>query len=350
MTDLPNLPDPNLVPRPPSGRHAYPLPTEKMQIILPVRTPSSIMFIDDDDGLNSLRIDEDKLSPSLVAKGYFPSVSGGEMSPLAPPHAEACAYLQSRRLVIFDLTDRSAAAYQVTRNREEIVTKGRWISLTPRCVALQVEDTTKYIEDGTVAFRLVAVDISKGKPIFTGTIELGTQPSHWSAGAGALALVREGFLEVFGSDGIAKMGHPLTVAMQSHRVYSVLLHPTKEMALVATMERDRASGADFTLWLVHFKDAQNPVKTALLTIEGAEDIGLGSFSPDDRWCSFDTAFDGRYEFYILNLEKGPQTLELLLSSDEPKAALFVHAPGSFVIFDDDLHQITLFRLEPQEGR
>lgn len=350
MTDLPRLPDPNLEPRPPSGRHAYPLPTEKMQIILPVRTPSSILFIDDDDGLHSLAIDEEKLAMDLVAKGYFPSVSGGEMSTLAPPHAEACAYVQSRRLVIFDLTDRSAAAYPVTRNREEIVTKGRWISFTPRSVALQVEDTTNYIEDGSVLYRLVAVDISKGKPLFTGTIELGTQPIHWSAGAGVMAVVRDGFLEVFGPDGITKPGHPLTVAMQSHRVYSVLLHPTKEMALVASMERDRASGADFTLWFVRYTDPKNPLKTTLLTIEGAEDIGLGGFSPDDRWCSFDTAFDGRYEFYVLNLEKNSQTPELLLSSDEPKAALFVHDPVSFVIFDDDLHQITLFRLEHQEGR
>lgn len=350
MTELPNLPDPKLVPRLPSGRHAYPLPTEKMQIILPVRTPGSIMFIDDDDGLHSLFIDEEKLATSLIAKGYFPSVSGGEMSALAPPHAEACAYLQSRRLVIFDLAARSAASYSVTRNREEIVTKGRWASLVPRSVALQIEDTTKYIEDGIVLYRLVAVDISKGKPNFTGTIELGTQPSHWSAGAGILAVARDGFLEVFGPEAITKTGHPLTVAMQSHRVYSVLLHPTKEMALVVTMERDRASGADFTLWFVQYTDPKNPLKTALLAVEQAEDFGLGGFSPDDRWCSFDTAFDGRYEFYLLNLEKNQPSPELLLSSDEPKAALFLHDPVSFVILDDDLHQITLFRLDQQEGR
>lgn len=350
MTDLPNLPDPKMEPRLPSGRHAYPLPTEKLQLVIPMPTSSAIAYIDDEDGLHSMRIDEDQLSLSLLAKEYFPAVSGGELSMLAPPHPEACAYLQSRRLVIFDLTDRSAASYSVTRHREEVVTKGRWISTAQRIVALQIEDTTKYIEDGNVLYRLVAVDISKGKPIFTGTVELGTQTAHWSAGTGIFAVVRDGFLEIFSPDAIATTGHPLNVAMQSHRVYSVLLHPTKEMALVVTMERDRASGADFTLWFVQYTDPKNPVKRALLTVEQAEDFGLGGFSPDDRWCSFDTAFDGRYEFYILNLEQGQSSPELLLSSDEPKAALFVNDPVSFVIFDDDLHQITLFRLEQQEGR
>jgi hypothetical protein len=350
MTDLPNLPDPNLVPRPPSGRHAYPLPTEKIQAVISMPTSSSIAFIDDDDGLHSMRIDEEKLTMSLLAKGYFPSVSGGDLSSLAPPHPEACAYLQTRRLVFFDLMDRSAASYEMTRNREEIVLKGRWLSPTQRCLALQIRDTTPYLEDGSVLYRLVIVDVQTGKPRFNGTIELGTERRHWSAGGGLLALVRDGFLEVLGPDAIAKMGHPLTVAMQSHRVYSVLLHPTKEMALVATMERDRASGADFTLWFVRWNDPKNPTKSALLTIESAEDVGRGGFSPDDHWCSFDTAFDGRYEFYLLNLDNIPRAPELLLSSDEPKAALFVHDPVSFVIFDDDLHQVTLFRLEQQEGR
>src|SRR5262249_52074513 len=143
-------------------RHTLPFPAGDLLLVCPTRLANVIAFLRSDHTLRRLTFGAGRIHVTDVAADYFLIVSGGQLSSFEPgPFARACAYLQSRRLVTYDIARKHCSSHIVTdlRNLEEIATTAAWISLEPAVLAVQIEDTSRY-DAGIVDYRLRSFQLS----------------------------------------------------------------------------------------------------------------------------------------------------------------------------------------------
>lgn len=352
----PALLDPGLPEQFPPDRHLYPWPKGIFILVIPTLVPRSLAVICYDNALRLITIDDEAARPVDVARDYLPVVAGGEMAAVEPPpSAQEIAYLQSRRLVLFDLERRRHRAFRITDNMEEVAVAGAWASLSPRSVVVQLEDTSRYDEEGRADARLRAYAIDGSEAAPRGTIELeqdAPKELDWGAGRGAIAVARRGLLDVFDAALTAPVAHPLARplaallgASPARRLHGIRFHPGLNMAVVAVLDRDRSGARDFSVFLATWGGGEDARIAPLARVVGAGTMRLGALSPDDGWASYSVSVEGVTRFFVQRVAGEPEPPVPLGAFASPRAACWTRDPLSFVVLDDDLEVICSYRLD-----
>src|SRR5262245_34974787 len=104
----------NASPAIPPERYLYPGPAVLFVHVMPCSTDRSLAVLCYDNALRLLTLQGTEATLSYVAHDYLPSIVGGQLSHIEPnPSEHEIAYLQSRRLVLFDMAARAHKSHRV---------------------------------------------------------------------------------------------------------------------------------------------------------------------------------------------------------------------------------------------
>ncbi|NVJ07994.1 hypothetical protein HUW63_22475 [Myxococcus sp. AM001] len=279
-------------------RQASPFPWNQVALVFPAPVPDSVAVLTLNDKLWRLELSGPEVRRVEVDDEYLEQVSGGELHAMLPPSPTHLAYLQTRRLVLYDLKWQLAKTWSMAGRLEEVASRGAWVSHTPQVVAVELEDTTHYVTEDRIDFRLRTWRLDGDKRVQQGSLELGSVVGavKWDAGAGLVAVQKPGAsLELYGPD-LAKPQpeHPLALALRKLAVdglavQSLRLHPSLPVALVALgrdvapkREEGKEKPEDPGIWRVSWEGAP-AVTVRLARYASGEAVTLGSLSPEGDW-------------------------------------------------------------------
>ncbi|WIG98954.1 hypothetical protein [Myxococcus sp. SDU36] len=279
-------------------RQASPFPWNQVALVFPAPVPDSVAVLTLNDKLWRLELSGPEVRRVEVDDEYLEQVSGGELHAMLPPSPTHLAYLQTRRLVLYDLKWQLAKTWSMAGRLEEVASRGAWVSHSPQVVAVELEDTTHYVTEDRIDFRLRTWRLDGDKRVQQGSLELGSVVGavKWDAGAGLVAVQKPGAsLELYGPD-LAKPQpeHPLALALRKLvvdglAVQSLRLHPSLPVALVALgrdvapkREEGKEKPEDPGIWRVSWEGAP-AVTVRLARYASGESVTLGSLSPEGDW-------------------------------------------------------------------
>jgi hypothetical protein len=340
-------------------RYLYPGPAVLFVHAMTSPEPRSLAVLCYDNALRMLALGGAEAKLSLVEFDYLPSVVGGQLSNVEPnPGQHVVAYLQSRRLVLYNLASKTHSVHRVIddTNMEEIAVAGAFASLDPPVVIAQVEDTT-HLDDGYTEARLISCELGDAGAVRRGALELdrdAEKGADWGAGRGLVAAFKSGYLEVFDAFLAPQFNHPLGKALRDAfeerralRFAGLRFHPVRDVMVFGLLERDREGSRDFSLFQADFRGGA----VAIEPICRVEDVGtleLGSFSPGGEWMFFRVGDEGQTYYFAYHLLEGAPPLPLG-PFPAPKSAHFAQNPLSLVVLDDDLEVVCAFPLPSPQG-
>ncbi len=340
----------------------FPFAWNQVAMLLPAPVPDAVAVITLDDKLWRLELGGDKPRPVEVDEDYLEQVSGGELRAMPPPMKGQLAYLQTRRLVMYDLQWEKARTWSVAGSLEEVSVRGSWVSREPLVAAVELEDTTHYTSEDRIDFRLRTWRLEGEKRVAVGSLELGSVVGavKWDAGAGLVAVQRPAAaLELYGPDlGKPQPEHPLALALRKLAVdglsvQSLRLHPARPVALVA-LGRERFMGngekkppEDPGVWRVAWgAEAAAPVRLARYAT--GETLSIGALSPEDDWGSYTLEGGGRTHLYAQQVGPAPgRPLALGVVPESGVELLWTGGTTSLVMYDAAKDVLTRWRLEGQ---
>ncbi|GHG63316.1 hypothetical protein [Comamonas sp. JC664] len=282
-------------------RMRSPFPWNKVALLTSIPEPDSVAVITLDDTLWRLKLEGEEVRRIKLDDEYVEQVSGGELHPLPPPSPTQLAYLQTRRLVIYDLKWQLAKTWSLAGTLEEVASRGAWLSTEPPVLAVELEDTTNFLTEDRIDFRLRTWRLNGDKRAQVGMLELGSVVGavKWDAGAGLVAVQRPGApLELYGPD-LAKPQpeHPLALALRKLAVdglgvQSLRLHHALPVALVALgreevpkREEGKPPPEEPGIWRVSWEGAPT-VTTRVARYASGESVSLGALSPENDWVHY----------------------------------------------------------------
>jgi hypothetical protein len=340
---LPVLFDKNVPPFGRYERHPLPFPVPDLRLVCATRLDDTIAFLRTDHTLRTLGFGAEGLRVADVAANYFHIVSGGHLSSLDPgPLTTACAYLQSRRLVVYDIAKRECASHIVTdvANLEEMAASAAWIAHAPGVLAVQIEDTTRY-DDGIVDFRLRSFDVSGKDKRALGVLELGASPPRdfrWHCGQGLVVVIRKGDIEVRGPDLGAPIDHPLVAITRAllenegERLVDLRIHPTQPWAILVTAPEDPPMNPVRHLSHVAWDEPRARWTHVATTLPEGR-LEFGEVSVDGDYLALTVEANRRTRLYVIPFRAAasePFALGLVMGI---RARCFTRAPAAFVVFD-----------------
>ncbi len=279
-------------------RQRSPFPWNMVALVTPIPEPDSVAVITFDETLWRLQFTDGKVRSVKLDDDYIERVSAGDMSPLQPASPTQLAYLQTRRLVLYDLKWQLAKSWSLAASLEEVAVRGAWLSQTPPVLVVELKDTTNFLTEDTLDFRLRTWRLEGDKRVQLGALELGSVVGavKWDAGAGLVAVQRPGAaLELYKQDlGKPQPEHPLALALRKLTVdgltvQSLRLHPSLPMALVALGREappKREAGKETPeapgIWRVSWEGAP-AVTSRVARYADGESVSLGEFSPENDW-------------------------------------------------------------------
>lgn len=332
----------------------YPSPFEPTRLILvaPTHIDNSILVLHIDHVLRCISFGDQTISITEIVDEYPEAFTGGRMAAISPgPFSQACVYLQSRRLVIYDVVSQKARTSWLTdmANLEELASSAQWVSMEPQLLVVQIDDTTRY-DDKFIDHRLRSFDLSKGKPQSLGTLELGAAPPrdfNWHAAQGIVVAVRAGIPEVFGPNLQPIQAHPMErICREIHQrgapLLGVRLHPTQPRAIVATAIPDIVGSRIFQIFVADWSNPTALQWTHVATTPPSNRLFLNDFSPDGTKFVFTLEVNRESSFYLLSIDTDfhlPLFMGTITSAREP---LWAREPTSLVVMDE-LHSIFHWR-------
>ncbi|MCY1039699.1 hypothetical protein OV208_00085 [Corallococcus sp. bb12-1] len=324
----------------PSEARSQPLPvtSEQLALVMPTSRAGAAAVILFDETLRLLELGAGSAQTSRVDKGYLPQVSGGSLQAIAPAVVpDACAYLQSRLLVVYDLAKQRHQVHMAADDLEETPVGARWLSVEPRRVAVLVRDLTRYLDTGHADFRLRVLDLSGPETETVGQLEMGTDGGFvWDAGAGLLVLRKDTEVQVHGPALDGPMDHPLARALGALlagsgglRLERLRLHPTQPVAVftvagVASSDPDKdrdVAGIWRATW-----DAQQAKLTPLVKLSPLERVKLGEFSPEGGWLTYLQSEPGPSRLYAQQVLGTPGPPFALGSLEDARNLLWTRSP------------------------
>ncbi len=336
----------------PSGgryeRYTLPFAAGDLLLACSTRLANVIAFLRTDHTLRRLTFGAGRIHVTDVAADYFQIVSGGQLSSLQPgPFAHACTYLQSRRVVVYDIARKDCSSQIVTdiRNLEEIATSAAWVSPGASVLAVQIEDTSRY-DAGIVDFRLRSFDVSPEGKRPLGMLELGPVPPRdfrWHAGQGLVVVLRDERLAVWGSDLTTPLDHPLVAIAQElqrdhgpddpgRRLVDLRIHPTRTCAALLTAPRDPGAGSVLHLVVATWGE-QGPGWAHVATAPPGARVVLDEISIDGDHLAFSVEVNRRRRYYLLPMgaeASSPVALGVVAGA---RARCWTRAPSALVVFD-----------------
>lgn len=341
-------------------RYMYPGPSALFVHSMGCSIPRSIAVICYDNALRLLTLEDAQAKLITIAVDYLPSIVGGELSTVeASSRNEVLAYLQSRRLVLFDLHSKTHQSHRVIPDidMEVIAVAGSYVSLDPPVIAVQVEDTSHYDEDNRVDGRLIALRLGDTTAQSKASLELGRDLGRavdWGAGRGLIAATVAGSFGIYGPDLRYDPNHPLGHAVRALaeerkalKVCYPRFHPEREIMAFALIEKDRAGTRTYSLFQADF--GGNTVSIEPIAL--AADVGLvriESYAPGGEWLLFRVGSGGVTHFYVHHLSKREPPVHLG-SFTSPRASHFACEPLSLIVMDDELEVVCLFPLPRPNG-
>jgi hypothetical protein len=273
----------------PLAFHDYPLADDLVACVVPVGRHGEVAVVSFEDALVPLRVDEHGAARREAIVDVVPAIAGGDLSavhPAAP--GQVCTYLQSRRMIRYDLVQRAPRVVPMTTG-ESLVIHGMWLSGQEDRIAVQVEDTSRYDEGGLVLGRVELFDLRAARPARVGAAPLPRARAPglgWAAGAGLVAIAEDGGLTLLDAAMQPLDEHPLARAIRpaladvgAAEVHALRIHPTEPLALLAACTSERMGVRDFALLRASWS-AAGPAEVRLVaTLHAVGDLAFGAFAP-----------------------------------------------------------------------
>lgn len=343
----------------------FPFPWNRVALLLPAPVPDALGVITLDDKLWLLELRGEKPRAVEVDDDYIEQVSGGSLRAMSPLPGQL-AYLQTRGLILYDLKWQRAQSWIVANSLEETGLRASWVSQEPQVVAVELEDSTHYLDDDRIDYRLRTFRLQGEKRAALGALELGSVKGavQWDAGAGLVAVQRPGAsLELYGPDlGKPLPEHPLALALKKLAVdglsvQSVRLHPARPVALVALGRQTPASSGEGKekepeapgVWRVAWgAEAGLPVRLARYAT--GDVVRIGALSPADDWVYYTLDDATSLRLYAQQVGATPgRPLALGKLPSSRVQLLWTAGATSLVMYDSGKDVLTRWVLEAQGG-
>jgi hypothetical protein len=267
--------------------HNYPLDDALVACVVPVGTPGAAAVISYENALCSLHVDEHGAAIREHITDVVPAIAVGDLAPVHPAApGPVCTYLQSRRMVRYDLAHRATQQLRMLHGDNTLLA-GTWLSGQENRLAVQVEDTSRYDDGGLVLGRVEVWDLAAGRRLGAAPLPRARDAGQgWAAGADVVAIARDGGLAVFDAAMQPLADHPLARAARAAlaeagaaEVHALRIHPTQPLAVLAACTADVMGVRDFTLHRVTWGQAGEPEVRRFAKLHAVGDLGFGAFAP-----------------------------------------------------------------------
>lgn len=269
--------------------HNYPLDDALVACVVPVGAPGGAAVISYENALCSLHVDAHGAAIRELITDVVPAIASGDLAPIHPATpGRVCSYLQSRRMVRYDLEQRATVQVRMVTGDNAVIA-GTWLSGQENRIAVQVEDTSHYDEDALVLGRVEVFDLGP-----TGGRRLGAAPlpkardagQGWSAGADVVAIAQHGGLAVYGADLSPLPEHPLVRAAKqalaeagAKEVHALRIHPSAPVAMLAACTADVMGIRDFWLHRVTWTETGAVEVRPFAKLHAVGDVAFGAYAP-----------------------------------------------------------------------
>ncbi|PCC72940.1 hypothetical protein SAMN02745121_02058 [Nannocystis exedens] len=328
--------------------HDYPLDDALVACVVPVGSPAAAAVISYENALCSLHVDEHGAAIREHHLDVVPAIASGELAPVHPAMpGRACTYLQSRRMVRYDLDQRVTKQLRMVRGDDSLIA-GTWLSGQENRLAVQVEDTSRYDDGGLVLGRVEVFDLATDRRLGAAPLPRARDAGQgWAAGADAVAIARDGGLVVFDAAMQPLADHPLARAARTaladagaSEVHALRIHPSQPLAVLAACTADVMGVRDFTLHRVGWGATGEPEVRRLAKLHAVGDVGFGAFAPAGDALDIRVATGG---VTWMMLAVGPRLLLDLGPSRGLQGAVW-SGPRRFLAFERGTAQIVAWNL------
>lgn len=328
--------------------HNYPLDDALVACVVPVGSPGGAAVISYENALCSLHVDEHGAAIRELVTDVVPAIASGDLAPIHPAApGRACTYLQSRRMVRYDLDQRATQQIRMVSG-DNVVIAGIWLSGQENRLAVQVEDTSRYDDGGLVLGRVEVFDRASGRRLGAAPLpKARTAGQGWAAGAGVVAIAERGSLTVFGPDMSPLADHPLTRAARAalaeaggSEVYALRIHPSLPVAMIATGTADMMGVRDFVLHRITWTETGAFEVRRFAKLHAVGDLAFGAHAPAGDALDIRISTGG---VTWMMLAVGPRTLLDLGPSRGLQGACW-SGPSRFLAFERAGAQIVVFTL------
>jgi hypothetical protein len=328
--------------------HDYPLDDALVACVVPVGSPAAAAVISYENALCSLQVDEHGAAIREHHLDVVPAIASGELTGVHPATpGRVCTYLQSRRMVRYDLDHKVTRQLRMGRDDDALLA-GMWLSGQETRLAVQVEDTSRYDDGGLVLGRIDVFDLAAGRRLGTAPLPKARDASQgWAAGADVVAIAQDGGLRVFDAAMQPLADHPLARAARealaeagASEVHALRIHPSQPLAVLGACTADVMGVRDFTLHRVTWGRGGAPEVRRIAKLHAVGDLGFGAFAPAGDALDVRVATGG---VTWMLLATGPRLLLDLGPSRGLQGAVW-SGPQRFLAFERGTAQIVLWNL------
>lgn len=296
--------------RHPIGWPRSPVEPGLVGAVVPVRRDRSVAVISLAERLCLLTVDRDLAVVAESITGYVPAIATGDLIPIHPAaRGAACTYLQSRRLIRYDLDARAHRVSPLLRG-DDTGQHAIWVDAEEARLAVQVEDTSRYDDGGTVITRVDVFDV-KAAPRRLGGRALPTVEaagSGWAAGAGLVALAAAGGLLVFDADLQPLPAHPLATAARqalaevgADRPHALRIHPSRPLAVLAACTAESGGMRTYETWRLAWPGGAPQVRP-MAGFSAIDGLAFGAFAPEGEAVDVRASTCGAARLVLLDAE------------------------------------------------
>ncbi|MFP2931027.1 hypothetical protein ACLESO_38710 [Pyxidicoccus sp. 3LG] len=351
MSEIPLLSSDWPEPLAPS-RYSLPMPLEELRIITPAAVPNAVAAVGLDEKLYRWEFAAGEVRATEVDREYVEQVAGGLFHAFGPALLPGeTAYLQSRRIVLYQLQSRMVREYRVA-GLNELAMEAGWVTAKPQQVAVLLKDTSKYGQGRRLDWRLRTFELGLNGVKRQGVLELGTRPTPdfaWSAGHGRVALVKEDGRVALFDAGLKPVVSPLVAAItamlqDSRRVVSVRMHPREELLVLGVVERDDAGRSHHLLWRASMEEG-SPRVVPLARFPTLESLTVGPFSPTGEYVCYAADLGPRMRLFVQKVTGTPGAPLALGAVESPRLIDWAREPLALIAVDEEPEALLHWNLE-----
>jgi hypothetical protein len=298
-----------LLPKPFSNNGLpYVLP-EQCDDIFTIPLKNAVGTVQINNSLSALYLTNGDVDIHTIKSNYLNNVSGGDLSYLPPFSENVIGYTQTRRFILFNVTENHFKKLSIVHALEKYLIKGVAVDPIKNLFAFEIQ----YLEGKKEEYSISIVDCSdENEPKELNTIFKTTDRSDlpWCFSQSVFFIFNalNNTLQTYDAAG-KSVQHPLINLIAENKkklrnIVQLYLHPTLPFALI--VDWAISGRLPVTLWVAKW-GANKPEMTPVLGLAERLDCSRFEFSPDGRYVTFwnsgyDSTNNKFCDFYALKID------------------------------------------------
>jgi hypothetical protein len=329
---------------------------EQILYIFPVPLPGTVVTLDLNNAASAVTFAYDTMEIKTILAGYFPQVTGGEVSFLPAFSDRVLGYTQTRRFALLDIKNKSVRQFLTTGDLDCTAMRGVAVDAAKNIFAFEQEKgmgiETGDTVDQTIRWIYTCDCSGREYPKTLDTIYKFSDPAElpWGFQSGLFfvydrktALVKT--IDVKGKE----VAHPFSKVFKDTRklfreVNQLYIHPSLPFALLVESAPNYFD--DLVLWVAAW-GGDKPAMMPVLSFDEGTHCDHFEFSKDGKFVAFWTykynseTYQDQYTFEVLSIDpKNPWFITTRtplegypVKDNPPWSAAWTSDPAMYVVND-----------------